>query len=89
MREHAAAYLREIADRFPEVSSRALSDAAAFYNEEIGAILTLINICKGHENFTTPMRQKAVEAINAALAAEKKAIEKIEAALASLPSEAK
>ena len=89
MRENAVAYLREIADHFPEVSSRALSDAAAFYNEEIGAILTLINICKGNENFTVLMRQRAVDAINAALAAEKKAIGRIEAALAALPAELK
>ena len=87
MRENAAAYLREITDRFPKVSSRALSDAAVFYDEEIRAIVKLVNICKEHESFTTPTRQEAVAALNAALDAEKKAIGKIEAALAALPVE--
>jgi hypothetical protein len=49
----------------------------------------LVNICKEHESFTAPERQKAVEAVNAALDAEKKAIGKIEAALAALPAESK
>ena len=104
MRENAAAYLREIADRFPKVSSRALSDAAMFYDEEIKAIVKLVNICKEHESFatlkrqegvealksfTTLKRQRAVEALNAALDAEKKAIGKIEEALAALPVESK
>ena len=104
MRENAAAYLREITDRFPKVSSRALLDAAVFYDEEIKAIVKLINICKEHESFTTPKRQeavevlksfttlkrqKAIEALNAALDAEKKAIGKIEEALAALPVESK
>ena len=104
MRENAAAYLREIADDFPEVSSRALSDAALFYDEEIKAIVKLVNICKEHESFTTLKRQeamearksfttlkrqRAVEALNAALDAEKKAIGKIEEALAALPVESK
>ena len=89
MRENAAAYLREIADRFPKVSSRALSDAALFYDEEIKAIVKLVNICKEADNFTTPMRQEAVETVNAALNAEKKAIGKIEEALAVLPTESK
>ena len=44
---------------------------------------------QGHESFTTPMRQKAVEAINAALVGKKKAVGKIEEALAALPSEVK
>ena len=87
MREHAAAYLREIADHFPEASSRALSDAATFYDEEIKAIVKLVNICKGqkrkHETFTTSKRQEAVAAVKAALAAEQKAIEKIKEALAA------
>ena len=87
MREHAAAYLREIADHFPEASNRALSDAAVFYDEEIKAIVKLVNLCeeheRKHETFTTSKRQEAVEAVKAALAAEKKAIEKIEAALAA------
>ena len=85
MRENAAAYLREIADRFPEASSRALSDAAAFYDEEIEAVVRLVNLCKEHESFTKATRQEAVAALNAALEAEKKAIEKIEEALATLP----
>lgn len=85
MRENAAAYLREIADRFPEASSRALSDAAAFYDEEIKAIVRLVNLCKEHESFTKATRQEAVAALDAALEAEKKAIENIEAALATLP----
>ena len=87
MRESAAAYLREITDRFPKVSSRALSDAAVFYDEEIKAIVKLVNICKEHESFATSKRQEAVGAINTALNAEKKAIGKIEAALAALPTE--
>ena len=81
MRENAAVYLREIADRFPEASSLALSDAAAFYDEEIEAIVKLVNLCKEHESFTKATRQEAVAALDAALEAEKKAIEKIEAAL--------
>ena len=89
MRKNAAAYLREITDHFPEVSSRALSDAAVFYDEEIKAIVKLVNICKEHKSFTTPMRQEAVTALNAALEAEKKAIGKIEEALAALPTESK
>ena len=89
MRENAAAYLREIADRFPKVSSRALSDAAAFYDEEIKAIVKIVNICKEQKGFTTPTRQEAVAALNAALEAEKKAIGKIEEALAVLPVESK
>ena len=104
MRENAAAYLREIADDFPEVSSRALSDAAVFYDEEIKAIVKLVNICKEHKSFTTPTRQeavdalkgfttlkrqRAVEALDAALDAEKKAIGKIEEALAALPTESR
>ena len=104
MRENAAAYLREITDRFPKVPSRALSDAALFYDEEIKAIVKLVNICKEHESFTTLKRQeavevlksfttlkrqRAVEALNAALDAEKKAIGKIEEALAALPVESK
>ena len=89
MRENAAAYLREITDRFPKVSSRALSDAAVFYDEEIKAIVKLVNICKEHESFTTSKRQEAVEALNTALYAEKKAIGKIEEALAALPAESK
>ena len=89
MRENAAAYLREIADHFPETSSRALSDAAAFYDEEIRAVVKLVNICKAHENFTAPKRQEAVDLLNTALDAEKKAIRKIEAALAALPAASK
>ena len=87
MRKNAAAYLREIADHFPEVSSRALSDAAVFYDEEIKAIVKLVNICKEYESLTTSKRQEAVALLNAALAAEKKAIGKIEEALAALPVE--
>ncbi|RKU15738.1 hypothetical protein C6503_13550 [Candidatus Poribacteria bacterium] len=60
MREHAAAYLREITDHFPEASSRALSDAATFYDAEIKAVVKLVNICKGHERkhetFTTSIK---------------------------------
>ena len=89
MRENAAAYLREITDRFPDVSSRALSDAAAFYDEEIKAIVKIVNICKEHKNFTTLKRQRAVEALNAAVEAEKKAVGKIEEALAALPTESR
>ena len=89
MRENAAAYLREIANGFPKVSSRALSDAAVFYDEEIKAIVKLVNICKEHESFTTPTRQEAVALLNAALDAEKNAIGKIEEALAALPAESK
>ena len=89
MRENAAAYLREIADRFPEASSRALSDAAAFYDEEIEAIVKLVNICKENENFTKSKKREAVAILNAALDAERKAIEKIEATLAALPAESK
>lgn len=89
MRENAAAYLREITDRFPKVSSRALSDAAALYDEEIKAIVKLVNLCRAHKSFTTPKRQEAVEALNTALDAEKKAIGKIEEALAALPTESK
>ena len=89
MRENAAAYLREIADRFPEVSSRALSDAAVFYDEEIKAIVKLVNICKEHKSFTTPTRQEAVVTLNAALETEKKAVGKIEEALAALSVELK
>ena len=93
MREHAAAYLREIADHFPEAASHALSDAAVFYDEEIKVIVKLVNICKEHESkhetFATSKRQEAVEVVNAALAAEKKAIEKIEEALAVLPAASK
>ena len=85
MRENAAAYLREIADRFPEASSHALSDAAAFYDEEIKAVVRLMNLCKEHESFTKATKQEAIAALDAALEAEKKAIEKIEAALATLP----
>ena len=93
MREHAAAYLREITNHFPEASSRALSDAAVFYDEEIKAIVKLVNICKEHERkhetFTTSKKREAVEAVNAALNAEKKAIEKIKTALAILPAASK
>ena len=93
MRENAAAYLREIADHFPETSSRALSDAATFYDEEIEAIVKLVNICrayeKKHESFTKSKRQEVAVLINAALDAEKKAIGKIESALAALFSESK
>ena len=89
MRENATAYLREIANRFPKRSNRALSDAAVFYDEEIKAIVKLVNICKEHKSFTTLKRQEAGAALNAALDAEKKAIEKIEAALAALPVESK
>ena len=89
MRENAAAYLREIADRFPKVSRRALFEAAVFYDEEIKAIVKLVNICKEHKSFTTRKRQEAAGAINAALDAEKKAIGKIEAALVALPIESK
>ena len=89
MRENAAAYLREITGHFPKISSRALSDAALFYDEEIEAIVKLINICKERESFTTPMRQEAVTALNAALDAERKATRKIEEALAALPVESK
>ena len=89
MRENAAAYLREIADHFPEISSRALSDAAVFYDEEIEAIVKLVNICREHESFTAPKRREAAVLINAALDAEKKAIGKIEMALAALFSESK
>ena len=85
MRENTAVYLREIADHFPEASSHALSDAAAFYDEEIEAVVRLVNLCKEHESFTKATRQEAVAALDAALEAEKKAIEKIEAALATLP----
>ena len=89
MRENATAYLREITDHFPEASSRALSDAAAFYNEEIKAIVKLVNLCREHESFTKATRQAAVETLNAALDAERKAIQKIEAALEVLPTESK
>ena len=89
MRENAAAYLREIADRFPEVSSRALTDAALFYDKEIKAIVKLVNICKEHKSFTMPTRQEAVVALNAALEAEKRAIGKIEEALATIPAKPK
>lgn len=89
MRENAAAYLREIADRFPEASSRALSDAEMFYDEEIKAVVKLVNICKKHESFTAAKRQETVEGLDAALDAERKAIEKIEATLAALPAESK
>ena len=89
MRENAAAYLREITQRFPKTSSRALSDAALFYDEEIKAIVKLVNICKEHESFTAPKRQEAVAAINAALEAEKRAIGKIEEALSALPAKPK
>ena len=89
MRENAAAYLREIADHFPEASSRALSDAAVFYDEEIEAVVELVNICKEHENFTAVKRQEAVEILDAALDAEKKAIGKIEATLKTLSVESK
>ena len=89
MRENAAAYLREIADRFPKVSRRALFEAAVFYDEEIKAIMKLVNICKEHKSFTTRKRQEAAATINAALDAEKKAIRKIEEALAVLPVESK
>jgi len=85
MRENAAAYLREIAHRFPEASSRALFDAAAFYDEEIEAVVRLVNLCKEHESFTKATRQEAVAVLDTALEAEKKAIEKIETALATLP----
>ena len=85
MRENAAAYLREIANRFPEASSHVLSDAAAFYDKEIEAVVRLVNLCKEHESFTKATRQEAVAALDAALEAEQKAIEKIEAALATLP----
>ena len=88
MRENAAAYLREITNRFPKVSSRALSDAAAFYDEEIRAIVKLVNLCKAHKRFTLPQRQEAA-ALNTALDAEKKAIGKIEEVLAALPTESK
>ena len=84
MRENAAAYLREIADRFPKASSQALSDAAMFYDEEIKAVVNLINICKENESFTKATRQEATEAISAALDAEKKAIGKIEEVLKKL-----
>lgn len=84
MRENAAAYLREISDHFPEVSSQAISDAAEFYDEEIKAIVNLINICKENESFTKATRQEAVEAVKAALDAEKKAIRKIEEVLKTL-----
>ena len=76
--------LREIADRFPEASSLALSDAAMFYDEEIKAVVKLVNICREHKSFTESTRQAAVVALNATLDAEKKAIGKIEAALANL-----
>ena len=87
-----------------EMCIRDSSDAAGFYDEEITAIVKLINICKEHESFTTPKRQeavdalkgfttlkrqRAVEALDAALDAEKKAIGKIEEALAALPTESK
>ena len=85
MRENAAAYLREIAGHFPKVSSQALSDAAEFYDEEIKAIVKLVNICRENKSFTKSTRQEAVKAVKAALDAEKKAISKIEAALATLP----
>jgi hypothetical protein len=61
----------------------------AAYDEEIKAIVKLVNICKEHESFTAHKRQEAVEVLNAALDAEKKAIGKIEAALAALPAESK
>ena len=89
MRENAAAYLREITGHFPKISSRALSDAALFYDEEIEAIVKLVNICREHESFTTPKRREAVTAINAALEAEKWAIGKIEEALSALPAKPK
>ncbi len=85
MRENAAAYLREIVDHFPKLSSQALSDAAGFYDQEIKAIVKLINICRENKSFTKSTRQEAVKAVKAALDAEKKAISKIEAALATLP----
>ncbi|MDE0327188.1 MAG: hypothetical protein OXN27_24955 [Candidatus Poribacteria bacterium] len=85
MRENAAAYLREITHRFPEASSRVLSDAATFYEAEIEAVVKLVNICKEYENFTKATRREAVAALDAALDAEKKAIGKIEVALVTLP----
>ena len=54
------------------------------YDEEIKAIVKLVNLCKEHESFTTATRQETVATLDAALEAEKKAIEKIEAALAAL-----
>ncbi|MDE0316778.1 MAG: hypothetical protein OXM61_17970 [Candidatus Poribacteria bacterium] len=84
MRENAAAYLREIADHFPKVSSQALSDAAGFYDEEIKIVVKLVNLCKENDSFTKSIRQEATEAISAALDAEKKAIKKIEVALKTL-----
>lgn len=89
MRENAAAYLREIAGCFPAMSSRALSDAALSYDEEIKAIVKVVNICKERKSFATSMRQEAVAAVNAAHDAEQKAIRKIQEALAALPVELK
>ena len=84
MRENAAVYLREIADRFPKVSRQALSDAAGFYDEEIKAIVKLVNICRENESFTKYTRQEAVDTVSTALDAEKKAIGKIEEVLKRL-----
>ena len=89
MRANAAAYLREITDRFPEASSRALSETAVFYDEEIEALVKLVKICKAYKSFTATTRREAVTVLDAALDAEKKAIGKIEEALAALPAESK
>ena len=88
LRRNAATYLREITTHFPETSSRALSEAASFYQAEVGALAELLEICKSakkQSNFTPAMTQEAITVLDVVLDLERKAIAKIEAALKALP----
>ncbi len=85
-RECAAQYLREIAG--PGAPGQALSNAAAYYDQEVEAATKLVEVCRQARNqkgFSPAATQEAITALDAALDADQKAIGQIEVTLSLLP----
>ncbi|MEO2006569.1 MAG: hypothetical protein ABGY41_21020, partial [Candidatus Poribacteria bacterium] len=82
-REHAAAYLRELVDVFPDAASD-LEAAAAHYTPESEALDRLHDLCRKADEaggFSADTRAEARDLVTAALQADRDAIGRIQAAL--------
>jgi hypothetical protein len=84
-RECAAAYLADLAGRYPETPS--LKEAAACYREEAGTAQDLEAVAReafARDELTGKKHQRALGLLDAVLEAERRAVAEIEEALAAL-----